>query len=131
MEVECPLCEQNLISDIQLRQHLGRHRELSLFALPTHVEDLYYDSDDEQASNDNRSFPSSKVHRRSLPLGREYVSCYSRDTEFRGDDRYDALQSHMQESHVVMFTRHGKVLPGEELLRMDTQDDKDIALVSE
>lgn len=58
-EAECPLCQHQLPSLTSLRRHLGKHHEeLSLFALPSHMNDQQNEPDETGFDVDSRSLSS-------------------------------------------------------------------------
>ncbi|KAH8722692.1 hypothetical protein GQ44DRAFT_348647 [Phaeosphaeriaceae sp. PMI808] len=97
-EAQCQLCQLRLPSLTQLRRHLGRHHEeLSLFALPSHMEKDGLE--DEDAINDDGSQFSIADSDGSQP--QLDISCENCGQALSGkpEERLKALNQHWEAVH--------------------------------
>jgi hypothetical protein len=102
-EADCKLCDMKLPALTQLRRHVGKHHEeLSLFALPSHMNED--DDEHDEGHLENKSVSSVAGSDGSSP---EQVTCDDCGLSFGNDseDRLAALFSHIANVHGLQNMR--------------------------
>jgi hypothetical protein len=102
-EADCKLCDMKLPTLTQLRRHVGKHHEeLSLFALPSHMNE-----DDEGHGEDHVESDSVSSVAGSDDSSPEQVTCDDCGLSFGDDseDRLAALFAHIADVHSLQNMR--------------------------
>jgi hypothetical protein len=97
-QADCKLCDMKLPTLTQLRRHVGKHHEeLSLFALPSHMNE----DDDEHDEGDVENHLVSSAAGSEGSQSLEQVICDQCGLKFEGDreNRQAALSRHMEDIH--------------------------------